>query len=215
MKNKKGFTLVEVIVTLAILGAVSAIITGFIIASSNMYTIVNSDIDLQNESQVTMSQLHDYIIDTNAGIVFEPENADKDTRLCIINYNDETDIYTGHLFRFDSSEGIIYYSTAPVITPGDAVVFDPENVGEAGEQLAEKCKCEPEREYVMARNVKSFTVDLSTSLVTDVTIATVRLMFSERGKSATSGEVICIRNKVTVTHDEIGTFEALMEDTCR
>lgn len=69
--NNKGLTLVELIITIAIVGIVSGSIVGFMVTGANGYTRTNSDVNLQYEVQLTMNQLQDMIIDADKGITYE------------------------------------------------------------------------------------------------------------------------------------------------
>ena len=60
-KDNRGVTLVELLISFAILGIVSAVIAGFITTSSNTYSTLTTEVNLQYESQMAMNQLQGYI----------------------------------------------------------------------------------------------------------------------------------------------------------
>ena len=68
--GKKGFTLVEIIVSLAIMSIVAGAVGAFVIAGNNSYMRGNKDLTLQEEAQLTANQLIDLIIDVERGISF-------------------------------------------------------------------------------------------------------------------------------------------------
>lgn len=68
----KGFSLVEVIVSLAILAIVGGAVSSFLIAGNNSYIRGSSDLTLQEETQLTTNQMIDLIIDVQNDIKFEP-----------------------------------------------------------------------------------------------------------------------------------------------
>lgn len=70
MKNK-GFSLVELIVAMAILSIVGTAVIGFCLAGTNSYKTVSADVDLQYEAQLSLNQLEDLIIDATRGVVYE------------------------------------------------------------------------------------------------------------------------------------------------
>ena len=70
--GKKGFTLVEIIVSLAIMSIVAGAVGAFVIAGNNSYMRGNKELTLQEEAQLTANQLIDLIIDVERGISFEP-----------------------------------------------------------------------------------------------------------------------------------------------
>lgn len=68
--NRKGFTLVEVIVSLAIMAIVSGSVAAFIIAGNNSYIRGNRELTLQEEAQLAANQIIDLIIDVEKGITY-------------------------------------------------------------------------------------------------------------------------------------------------
>jgi prepilin-type N-terminal cleavage/methylation domain-containing protein len=70
----KGFSLVEVIVSLAIMTIVGGAVSAFLIAGNNSYIRGNRDLTLQEETQLTTNQMIDLIIDVQNDIKFNPES---------------------------------------------------------------------------------------------------------------------------------------------
>ena len=68
--GKKGFTLVEVIVSLAIMTIVAGAVGAFMIAGNNSYMRGNKELTLQEEAQLTANQIIDMIIDVEKDIQF-------------------------------------------------------------------------------------------------------------------------------------------------
>lgn len=68
--GKKGFTLVEIIVSLAIMSIVAGAVGAFVIAGNNSYMRGNKELTLQEEAQLSANQLIDLIIDVERGISF-------------------------------------------------------------------------------------------------------------------------------------------------
>lgn len=71
MKNSKGFSLVELVVAVAIMSVVGVAVIGFCMAGTNSYQKVGGDADLQYESQLLMNQLEDLLVDTNKGYGYD------------------------------------------------------------------------------------------------------------------------------------------------
>ena len=69
--NNKGFTLVELIVSVAILGIVTLAASGFMIAGSRTYSSLSYTLRLQYESQLIMEQLQEYLVDCSAGAAWD------------------------------------------------------------------------------------------------------------------------------------------------
>lgn len=68
--NNKGFTLVEVMTAVAIIGLVITAITGFMVVGSRTFASTSSEVNLQYESQLAFNQLQDLVIDTSLGIAY-------------------------------------------------------------------------------------------------------------------------------------------------
>ncbi len=66
----KGFTLVELIVTIAIMTIVGGAITSFIVVSQRQYNNGAAETDLQYEAQLVTNQLSDLMIDATKGISY-------------------------------------------------------------------------------------------------------------------------------------------------
>lgn len=69
MENK-GFTLVEIIVCLAIMTIVAGSVGAFIVAGNNSYLRGNKEVTLQEEAQLAANQMIDLIIDVEKDIKF-------------------------------------------------------------------------------------------------------------------------------------------------
>ena len=67
-KNKKGFTLVELIVSIVILSIVLLAAFGFMVSGAKSYATVDTRINRQLKSQLTLGQITDCLMNCNAGI---------------------------------------------------------------------------------------------------------------------------------------------------
>jgi prepilin-type N-terminal cleavage/methylation domain-containing protein len=63
IRNNRGFTLVELLVTFGILAVVMVMVGVIIGMSSGTYKNISDDLNLQYESQLAMSQIQEYVID--------------------------------------------------------------------------------------------------------------------------------------------------------
>lgn len=71
-KKNSGFTLVELVIVMAIMGILGLAVAGFIGTSTKQYKYASKDVDLQYEAQLTMNQIGDLIIDAQKGVKYEP-----------------------------------------------------------------------------------------------------------------------------------------------
>jgi prepilin-type N-terminal cleavage/methylation domain-containing protein len=70
-KNNKGFTLVELLVTVAVAAIVMGGAVGLIMTGYKQYHGQNTNINLQYEAQLAMNQLEDLILNATNGIAYE------------------------------------------------------------------------------------------------------------------------------------------------
>lgn len=71
MRNQKGFSLVELIVAIAIMAVVGGAVVGFCLSGTNSYKNVSNEIDLQYEAQLVINQLEDLLVDSSKGIGYD------------------------------------------------------------------------------------------------------------------------------------------------
>lgn len=69
--ENKGFSLVELVVTIAIFSIVSIVIGGFLVASSRAYSVSANELDIQEEAQLVANQIQEMILDTAIGISYK------------------------------------------------------------------------------------------------------------------------------------------------
>jgi prepilin-type N-terminal cleavage/methylation domain-containing protein len=97
IRDQRGLTLVELLLSVAIFGIVMTAILSFMTVVSRQYTKNNNEVNIQNEVQTLTTHLQNLIVstDTNLGIV--------DNRLFMID--DEG----FEVIEYDSAKGYIYY----------------------------------------------------------------------------------------------------------
>lgn len=69
-KDQRGFTIVELLIAIAILSIVVASVCGFILVGSRSYAAANSDINVQQEAQLSLNQMSDVLIDTTRSVTY-------------------------------------------------------------------------------------------------------------------------------------------------
>lgn len=67
-KNNKGFSLVELIISFAILALLALGVFGIMSASSRLFTFVDKDVNVQYKSQTAMAQFQQYFMGCSKGI---------------------------------------------------------------------------------------------------------------------------------------------------
>lgn len=84
MKNK-GLTLVELIVSIAVMAILGIGIGSFVYVSLQQYKSAHSEVDIQYEVQVTQNKIQDMLIDASRGVSV---SSSPNTTLYIYNYNE-------------------------------------------------------------------------------------------------------------------------------
>lgn len=170
--GNKGFSLVEMAVAFAVLAVVMLTVTLVITTSSNTYSKIAADINLQYESQMAMSQLQEYVIDCNAYIAVSSDGS----ALYIFNKTDDTH-YEAFKFvkKADTEELYFYKKTMGPITFSTA---DPGNFNfdEDGE--------------LMSSYVTSFSAAVSSSSVS------VTIHYGTGSKTYIGRQTVALRNQI-------------------
>ena len=193
-KQNSGFSLVELIIAIAILVIVTGAVCSFIIITSRNYANGNNDISVQQEAQLALNQMSDVIIDATESINYvgydqsdQPVKALKDSEFAftpekkaLIVYNTEPDHY---MFYWQKSDESLYFSVA------DA----DGNFPMPGENSAD---C-----VLLAEHVTDFQVDLSQ--VEERRVVKLMLNFQTGTRKFEMANNITVRNKVVINNADI------------
>jgi prepilin-type N-terminal cleavage/methylation domain-containing protein len=104
-KNNRGFTLVELIVSTAILGIIAVAAGAFMVAGTRTYSSLNYTVRLQYEAQLAMAQLQEYTIDCTDGIAWDAAGQ----TLYIANNDGFV-----HVFDYDPAAQTISYGSGSI-----------------------------------------------------------------------------------------------------
>ncbi len=153
MRNNKGITLVEVLVTVAILSIVIVTASTFMTTSSRSFARESADSDVQSEAELAVNQIEDLIIDVNGGVSM----TDDTDKMELLLYHAEDDssgvtVYKKRTVTWDKTNGnidcsewnMVYDSSVDDYVEDGAAVY-------AGQLLAD--------------NVTNFIVDLSDTVI--------------------------------------------------
>ncbi len=171
--GKKGFTLVEVIVSLAIMTIVAGAVGAFMIAGNNSYMRGNKELTLQEEAQLTANQIIDMIIDVEKDIQF----TDSGTSSELFLENEKN----SYLLQWRQGSG--------VADPGKVYFYESDNTLDADGNLTWSS------ESLLAEYVTKFDVDLS-GVRKDRTVI-LRMDFAYQDRSYSINETIRLRNDLS------------------
>lgn len=219
MKKNSGFALIELVVSLAIMGIVGLVLFEFIAISSKTFRSVNTEVNLQYESQLTINQLKDLIVDSNRGVVYGLQTvAGGFTEVDLTLPNAETiqiqNLETAEAANVGTLKRclLIYnQKTEGAVTnyPVIKIVWDPATkklmyaertftdltVLEADRYLSSLLETDYE---VMSAYINSFSVILSNA---QDRIFDIKMDLSSSKSSYSSNASIALRNKVVVSSD--------------
>lgn len=179
MNKNKGFSLVELIVALAIFAIAGAAIFGFTVYSSNNYSRTNADVKLQYEQQLAVNQIRDAILEASNGIYYDS------TSNSLFIYSESTNstgavVYPVTKISFNSTEMNMYMATKSFAS------IDDINLTTITE------------DKLLAEDVKEFSVDLSKVKKDKVSFS---ITFSINDKDVTVSPIIALRNHLQVSED--------------
>jgi prepilin-type N-terminal cleavage/methylation domain-containing protein len=179
LKNSNGgFTLLELMVSFAILAIVSVMVAFIIQVSAKTYSGISNDINLQYESQTAMSQIQDYVLDCNTAVAVSSDSG----TLYIFNKVDDTRCEAYQFFKKVASDEL--YLSSKEITGGFSKA-DPGNFTFGPGEL-------------MSSYVKQFSAAVST----DVKSVSITITYGVGGKTYIGRQTIALRNAV----DDISSF---------
>ena len=216
--GKKGFTLVEVIVSLAIMTIVAGSVGAFIVAGNNSYLRGNKELTLQEEAQLAANQMIDLIIDVEKDINFTPDHTGTAVDLDGSTAKDAAgnEITTAHVseLRLVNNENtymIRWQGTASgdYATANQVYLYEVKNTTDADGNLVvgDPTTATP---ALMAEHVTSFSVDLSQ--VEDKRKVILNMTFTYQDRSYDIAETIKLRNDLEKTGTAYAWISALTID---
>lgn len=178
-QDNKGFSLVELIVAMAIFAIAGVAVFGFMVNSTNMFRRANVDIKLQYEQQLAINQIRDMVVESDKGIYFD--EASKTLALYgAVETKNEGKEYPVSVIRFNSLEGKIYCGTKN-FSNVDEITF-----------------AEVKDLVLLAEDVTEFNVDLTNVKNNKVVF---QVTFKIGDKEQTVKETVALRNTLIVSNN--------------
>lgn len=147
MSKNRGFTLVELLLSIAILSIVLTTVTALMLSGSRQFTKGNADATMQREAQLVVNQIEDMVIDTNGGIFYTDEASGRKLVLYNAVSSSGTITYTKEVIEWVAADKEILYHKFNVRKDATTNTFV-----EDGTIYADQ---------LMAENITDFKVDLS------------------------------------------------------
>lgn len=189
--DEKGFTLVELIIAVAILAIVMITVCGFIIVASRSYTSANMDIMLQQEAQLALNRISDVIIDTTDSINYgdgtkmalkddEFDGEPEAKILVVVNRKDGNSDNPSYRFDWNKEDEAIYFNTSDTVIDAD----HPEPVFNDDDRA------------LLAQHVKEVHFNISQFARSGVVM--ISLTFENGGREYTTSNNVTVRNRVAL-----------------
>ncbi|MBQ8821324.1 MAG: prepilin-type N-terminal cleavage/methylation domain-containing protein [Lachnospiraceae bacterium] len=190
--RNKGFTLVELIVTIAIITIVGGIITSFLLVSQRQYNNGVAETSVQYDAQLVGNQIHDLLIDAQRGVSYGyvSELADGTTESGLIMDSSTLGDYRSlelyvynydkyYRMRWDKDAKTLYFAEA---APGVTITNS--------------------MEALLAEFVTDFSVDLSELLAKKTIRYSITFRKEESGREYTTNHTVKLRNDVLMNASE-------------
>lgn len=217
-KNQKGFTLVELIIAVAILAIVTLAVCGFIVVGSRSYTSANTDIMLQQDAQLALNQISDVIIDTTDSISYgvragggdmqlvlkDSEFGGEATEKClaVINKNEagSTNDNISYWFYWSKDDETIYFNKVDAYSS----TMSTSEIKSAFEDAADQTKVS-----ILAQHVTDFSVDLTQFEANRVVMLSVTFENGNRVYSTSNN--VTVRNRIALNEIDVGPLKRAEE----
>lgn len=179
-QNNKGFSLVELIVALAIFAIAGVAVFGFTVNSSRLYQRSNVDVKLQYEQQLAVNQIRDMVVESDRGIYYD--ETDKTLALYGALKNEGgTEVYPVTVIHYEQVQQKLYFGTKDYSAVTE-ITFDDLTLDDM---------------KLLAENVTDFKVDL-TKVKNDKVLFEVTFMVGD--KLQTVKETVALRNRLVVSN---------------
>lgn len=144
--ENQGFSLVELLVSVAILSIVLLVVTTAMVTGSKNFTRGNADAGMQREAQLLVNQIEDMIIDSNAGINFVAVADGRE--LVLYNTTEVAGSFTEEVVKWHADDNKLTYSKWSVTYDDVAGKYVRNGAALYDNEL-------------LAQNISDFSVDLS------------------------------------------------------
>lgn len=196
--SNSGFSLIELVVAVAIASIIVLAIGSVLIFSSRSYSSTSTESGLQSDAQIVMNQIQDLVIDAKDSIQYTYKLSAADVEhsavrdsdipsgaliktLLIYNRNSSTNLYDVYEIQWNGNDKQIYYCQCT----------------SADEKPASRVEDASTKEALAENTITGFACDLTH--IEDKRILQVDLDIEKGTKTYHASNNISIRNKVTIS----------------
>lgn len=184
--DNRGFTLIELIVAIAISAIVLGSVWQFIITGTKTYSSQKDNVDLQVEVQQTMNQLQNLIVDANRSIACEKTVSGEG--------ESAVEVKTLNVYSSNKLSKIIWNQSTKEVTYQDYKVSN----GSLVEQVAVAAEESAVETEVLAQGVTSFLADVSK--VESDNVVKLELTFEKGKETYVATRNITLRNRLITSN---------------
>ena len=188
IKDEKGLSLIELVITIAIIAIFSATVLAVISTTSTMMKTTSTVATIQNVSQETADQLKEFIMETNESIYYgygtfdHPGEAVENGSDLAASGDREKSLY------LQKKQGGTSYIETITWNPTDQQLLYKKNGVSGGTSTSQM--------EILASNVSDFRVDISN--VESKQYVQVYITIQKNERSNTVRQTISLRNKVKI-----------------
>lgn len=196
MKNNKGFSLIELVIVLAILAILGVAVFGFIFTGTHSYRGISDEADLQYNAQLVVNQIENILIDSTKGLAYS----------CTDEAGNKKQVLSDQEISGTSSEKTLtIYSTGEVynITWKDKVLSLQKDSVDAGGNVTSTGKL-----VKMADNVTFFAADITNASKNKVKLD---FIFEAGNRVYKSVKNVSLRNTIVVNGDNTEMYDEEVE----
>lgn len=192
--KNKGFSLVEIVVAVAIVAVVCFVGYRFFNVSNNIFTSAKSESDVQNESQMAINQIQDLLIDTSRGMSYIVGNTrclkDDEAAAAGVDVNNvDKKLYAYSVVDGGAAASTEYQVVELLWVAAEEKLYYKEFVYDSSAGATE-----PDKKYLLAENVKQLSIDLE-NLESNKQVEFL-LGMQVKGKDYTEEHVVTLRNGI-------------------
>jgi prepilin-type N-terminal cleavage/methylation domain-containing protein len=182
--KKNGFSLVEVLVTVAILSILIFAICVFMTTGSNLYKKSSREIDLQQEAQTTMNQLYDMTLSANKlNVSYMNPGSEHEVAVMFVQTTEEMDTKVSYIIIWMKDRQKLYFlrkDTSFIFTGTESEITD-------------LCNGVTDEANLLGQYIKSMVIDTS-ELTKDQAIS-ITIRFEIKDDKYDMTKEIKLRNK--------------------
>ena len=203
--NNKAFSLIELVVVVAILGIMGTGLVAFMAVSMKSYRSDSADINIQTQAQMAANQLENLILDASNGVCYglstDAGTGVSTKSLQLFSFDFDRKAKVRELVYKDSTDSFLYY------------VRD--------EKLADTWN-RVDTSQLFATYIDSFDVTIYDDKGNDITGSTdsakavqveIRFKYSHGGREYEETRLVTLRNKVILNSDEDRIFDNISDQT--